>query len=565
MAGRSAYKIAHDDPSCKSLGKPVQVFLNDDGTTSAYCFSCCKPVNLGEGHEKPDHIHVKSYEEMEQDVADIRTCPYPDQTFRGLTPESLKYFGVRMMLSEYDGKTPFALALPYTNSEGKLCQFKVRTLAEKKMWWLGVRPDDGVDLFGWLRAKSSGAKTLYITEGEYDAIALRQILKEMNKGGAYKDQEFAVVSIPNGINSALESLERQGEDLDTRFDEIVLVFDDDVQGQEAAKRICSLYPDTLNVRLPEKDANECLIKGKLKATRDAVIFRAQAVEFTDTRSFASYEEEALEPIVMGKSLPWQGLTDLIYGFREQEFIAIGGGTGCGKTLIGHELAAWFSTIHREEILMCMMEETPRETVQNVCGKLDNIPYHIPELEFDKEKLRETIRSVTRITLWEPENRTDPVSTWESIKRSIKAGGGKYKMIIIDNLTILSEGMNSSERNDFIGAVAGDCAELMLKLNCKIIVLSHLNPPDKKARSHEEGAPVLESQFTGSRALQRYCTLMFGFARNKKAVDPSCSYIECLKHRKYGRVGLRKTYYKRNTGRLIEQNWSIEDFESKKLD
>lgn len=562
MAGRSAYKIKHDDPKCQSSGKPVQVFLNDDGSSSAYCFSCCKPVNLGADHEKPDNIHVKSYEEMVQDVEDTKQCPYPDRAFRALTPESLKYFGVRMMLSEYDGKTPFALALPYTNEEGKLVQYKIRTLAEKKMWWIGVKPDNSVDLFGWPRAKSSGAKTLYVTEGEFDAIALRQILREMNKGGQFKDQEFACVSVPNGISSALEALERQGEELDTRFDEIVLVFDDDIQGQEAAKKICALYPDTLNVRLPEKDANECLIKGKLKATRDAVIFRAQVAEFNDTHKFSHYEEEALEEVVMGLSLPWSSLSDLIYGLREREFIAIGGGTGCGKTLLAHELAAHFAVVHEEEILMCMMEETPRETVQNVSGKIDNIPYHVPNLTFDKDQLRRTIRSLDNITLWNPENRTDPKSTWESIKRSIKAGGGRFKMIIIDNMTVMSEGLSPTERNDYIGMVASDCSELMMKLNCRIVVLSHLNSPDKNAKSHENGAPVLESQFTGSRALQRYCTLMFGFVRNKTAVDSSCSYIECLKHRKYGRVGISKTYYVRATGRLIETNWDGEKFKTK---
>lgn len=572
MAGKSLYKMKHDDPSCQSSSNTLQVFLNDDDTLSAYCFSCCKPVTLDGSFKRPEGIHVKTDEEMFEELEVVRSCERPTTSFRSLSPEMLKYYGVRLIVSEFDGKTPYALGLPYT-LDGKIVQFKIRTLEHKKMWWVGKKQEAGVDLFGWELAKRCGAKTLYITEGEFDAIALQQILQEMDKGTTYSGRQFAIVSIPNGVHSALEALERQGEELDTRFDEIVLVFDDDVEGQKAAKEIASLYPDTLSVRLPEKDANDCLKKGKLKATRDAVIFRASKPEFNDVAGFASYADEALEDVVMGFSLPWDDVTDLMYGLRHTELIAIGGGTGSGKTLLAHELAAHFAIKHDANILLAMMEETPRETVRNVSGKVDDVPYHMPELEYDKVQCRKTIELLgPNIDLWLPENQTAPEETWASIKRAIISLVSKRArldpdqkkpcLVIVDNMTTLSEGLDSSSRNDFIGKVVGEANQLRIKHNLMIVFLSHLNPPDSKSRSHENGAPVLESQFSGSRAMQRYCTFMIGFVRNKKAVDNSCSYIEILKNRLYGRTGAVKTYYISRTGRLIQSGWTKEQFADK---
>lgn len=574
MAGKSVYKIAHEGGACNSSGTPVQVFLNDDNSLSAYCFSCCKPVSLGDDYKRPDNIKVKTDEEMLAELEVVRSCPRPETPFRSISPEMYKMYGVRLMVSEFDGTTPYALALPYT-LDGKIVQFKIRTLEHKKMWWVGKKQEAGVDLFGWELAKRSGAKTIYITEGEFDAIALQQILQEMDKGTAYAGRKFAVVSIPNGVHSALEALERQGEELDSRFDEVVLVFDDDLEGQKAAKEIANLYPDTLSVRLPEKDANDCLAKGKLKAARDAVIFRASKPEFNDVASFADYEDEALEEVVIGFSLPWDGVTDITYGLRHTELIAIGGGTGSGKTLLAHEISAWFAKEHDALLLLAMMEETPRETVRNISGKVDNVPYHVPNTEYDKELCRKTIRSLDpNIDLWLPENQTSPDETWNSIKRAITTLVSKRTrldpdhqkpcVVIVDNMTTLSEGLDSSARNDFIGKVVGEANQIRLKHNIIIIFLSHLNPPDSKSRSHENGAPVLESQFTGSRAMQRYCTFMIGFVRNKKAVDNSCSYIEVLKNRLYGRTGAVKTYYVRNTGRLLQNSWAEEQFKDKDI-
>ena len=565
MAGKSLYKIKHNSHNCQSSGKPLQVFLNDDGTLSGYCFSCRVPVEnpLGDNAVPPPDVKEKTEEEILAELQEIKSAPYFTSEHRKIPAEDLKHAGVRLLVSEFDGKTPYAAAFPYTK-DGKIVRFKITTLSKpKRMWSVGATD---VDLFNWERAKRVGGKTLFITEGEWDAISLRTVLRESNKGTQHADIDFAVVSIPNGVSSAAKAVSRQLEEIYQRFQDIVLCFDTDEAGQKAAAEVIKIAPKAMIALLPCKDANACLEQGRIKATRDAVIFRAAKKTTAGINHIADLIDEALAPVEYGASYPWAALTELTYGQRRGELISIGAGTGIGKSLLAHEIAAHNAKEHNWKTFVVMMEETNAETIRNLCGKIDSIPYHIPGVEYDKDTFRETALSLNdNIILWNPDSRTDAEGTFQGIMNVIRKLGDEIDCVIIDNLTTLSEGMQASERNDFIGEVASKLVDAAMKFEFQAIVFSHLNPPDRSSKSHEEGGKVLESQFTGSRALQRYSHLMVGFVRNKFAIEPNCSYISVLKNRKYGVTGMLKTFYLSTTGRLVQRVWDDEMFASKKID
>src|SRR3546814_17973401 len=65
---------------------------------------------------------------------------------RRLRKKYLEAYGIKVGLSEQDGKTPRLVFFPYTR-DGKIVKYKVRLLGEKRMWSIGT--DNGVDLFGW--------------------------------------------------------------------------------------------------------------------------------------------------------------------------------------------------------------------------------------------------------------------------------------------------------------------------------------------------------------------------------------------------------------------------------
>ena len=559
MAGACIKRLYHRHPSCMSEHKSLQVFKNDDGTFSGYCFSCGRYVSnpLGEiseeDAEKIRNIQPKTKEEIEEEIAEIKECKYLDIKYRDMDPEDWKYYGVRLGVSTYDGVTPAFVCFPRTK-DGKVVSFKVKCFNKKIMWSVGENED--IDLYGWARASKAGSKTLYITEGEEDAQALRKMLKQMNRGTEYESLDYAVVSLNNGASSAVKEIARQLKDINALFKEVVLVFDQDRPGQDAAREVVSkLLPDAKIAKLPCKDANACLHEGRVKATRDAVVFNMQKSMPSTIRSMDSLLEEALEEVQYGISTPWPELDKLTYGIRKKEVWGVGGGTGTGKTTIAHELMAHVGKAHGWRSLGILMEETGADSLRNLAGKVDCIPYNTPGMKYDKEKFKNTVMDLSKhIVLWNHDEISDPHSTWNGIKQTIRTYGAEVDMVGIDNMTALSEGLSMSDKNDFIGLVAKECVDLATKFDICIIIFSHLNAPDKNSRSHENGGKVHESQFTGSRALQRYCHMMFGFERNKQAIDPNCSIIRLLKNRKYGKTGHIKTYYDPETSRLTQRNW-----------
>ncbi len=557
MSGNCIEKLPHTCGSSDGL----QTFYND-GKYSGYCFACSTYVADPYGDNPPEPPVPKTQEQIEEELKEVKECGYVDHTVRSISPDSFKFYGVRIGVNPFDGQTQDRVFFPFTKGN-ELVGFKVRLLKEKVFWSIGETKD--ADMFGWARAKKIGG-TLFITEGEFDSIALRQILKTLQLGTAYENQEYAVVSVTNGVDSAEKCISKHMNEINKIFQKVVLCFDCDGPGKKAAKDIQNkLLPDCLIAQLPAKDANACLVNGQLKACRDAVIFNAAKRMPASLLSIDDLIDETLEDVVYGKSYPWESLDELTYGQRKGELISIGAGVGIGKSLLAHEITAHNHLQHNWKTLMVMMEESPAETIRNVCGKIDSFPYHVPGKVFDKEVLRTTAHSINNhIILWNPDETADPTTTWAAIKNAIREHGSTIDVVIIDNMTTLSEGLSMSDKNEFIGVVAKELVELAMKFEFEAIIFSHLNSPDKSSRPHENGGKVMESQFTGSRALMRYSHMMMGFERNKGALDPNCSLIRLLKNRKYGKTGFIKTYYNEQTGRLFQRNWDDSQYADAKI-
>ena len=122
---------------------------------------------------------------------------------------------------------------------------------------------------------------------------------------------------------------------------------------------------------------------------------------------------ALKKPEWGLSFPWEGLTELTFGLRYGEVIAIGGGVGGGKTLLAHELSAHLINVHKEKVGAFMLEETVGNTIKNIAGKSANIPFHRPDVEFDPELLKsEALKYDGHLFLYRNFGQND----WEDIKR-----------------------------------------------------------------------------------------------------------------------------------------------------
>jgi len=180
----------------------LNVFSNEDGTYSGFCFKC-KTYIPSPYEDKPKDYSPpvgfkKSPEEIRQELKAIGEFKAFAIKDRKLKKETLDYFETKISVSEEDGETPVAHYYPY-KKQGVLTGYKCRLVESKKFWGIGNVKD--ADFFGWDKAIQTGSKRLYITEGELDALSLFQIIDENTKE-AYKDIKPAVVSLINGSSSA---------------------------------------------------------------------------------------------------------------------------------------------------------------------------------------------------------------------------------------------------------------------------------------------------------------------------------------------------------------------------
>lgn len=567
-------KIKHDFPNCKSTsGKSVQVWLNEeDGKRwfSGYCFACSLPVKdpYGDNPPDPEQIHVKTPEEIQEELNEITSCRVFDlDSHRSIEKQYWQDARVRLLVSEFDGTTPNALAHGFTR-DGKLVRWKIKLLDKKIMWSVGDTQEN--DPYNWEAAKAVGGKTLYITEGEEDMIALRQILQTMNRGTKYEELDFAVISLTDGSDSVHKCLARKAEEIRQRWQEVVIVFDNDEPGKKAAREACRLIPGAMIAQLPANDANDCLKRGLLKNTQGAVVFRAARPLPTALVNKELLMLELDEEIPEGASYPWAALTTMTFGQRRGEITTLGGSEGGGKTTLARQITEHNIIQHDWGVLTCFMEETPVETLLRMAGLHDGLPYWEPKFRenpnFDEAKFQATCRRILHnMEIWDRKQQgEDPYETWDGMKVLLRQMGPDIDLFVMDNLTLLSEGISASEKNDFLGKLYADQAKLSEQYQFAILDLSHLNPVPKGQRPHEDGGRIKKGDFTGSRAASKYSHFMLGFERNSQAIDPNCSIIRGIKARKSGKTDGFKTYYESDSGRIVQQYWEDSQFETKEL-
>lgn len=554
MAGQCLCKLSH---SCGS-SNALQVFEDEDGTLSGYCFACSTYVSnpLGVGKTSADIPKVqrisKTKEEVENEMVEIASLGVYDLEERRLRSKVLEPFGIKVGLSEQDGKTPRLVFFPYTK-DGKIVKWKVRLLGEKRMWSVGY--DNDVDLFGWQQAITKGVKKLIITEGEYDAVAMSKILDTYTAAN-FREYIPAVVSLPNGAGNAGRDIGRTYKKINSFFDEVILCFDQDEAGERACKDVLKVLPNAKIATLPCKDANEALLKGMGKAVWRAVQFAAEKAKNTRVVLGSSLKEDALKRPEMGLEWPWPGLTKITRGIRRGETYYIGAGVKMGKSVIVDELAKSLIVDHGLPVLLVKPEEDKARTYQNLVAKAASKVFHDPEVVFDQEAFdaAEPLIGDKAIIL-----DSYQAIDWDTLKEDIRHVVNEYgvKDVIIDPITCFTAGMTASEGNDFLVKMAMEIALLAKELDFTAYLFAHLNAP-KNGEPHERGGEVLSTQFTGSRAMMRACHLMIGLEGNKDPELPdherNVRKLKVLEDRNLGATGIVKLFYDNKTGRLNEMRY-----------
>jgi twinkle protein len=550
--GNCLAKISH---SCGTRSG-LQVFEREDGTVDGYCFSCNTFVRHPYGEEKNvSQIPVvkigKTREEIQQEINEINSYQVFDLPDRKLRKASLERYGIKIGVDETDGVTPRLHYYPYTDEiSGKVTGYKVRLIENKRMWSVGDVKK--TNLFGWEQAVSTGAKRLIITEGELDAVALSRIIEMHTKAG-YEETQPAVCSLPHGAASAHRDLSRLAPKIRKHFKEVSFCFDNDEAGQRAIEDACKVFPEATVITLPEKDANDCIIKGVTRAAFNASIFNAVKPKNSRLVWLDDIWEDSKEPAELGVSYPWAAITKLTRGIRKGETIYIGAAQKMGKSEVVNSLASHLVIEHNWKVLLAKPEESNKKTVKLIAGKVASKRFHDPDVAFDDAAYEQAGKKllgnkVCMVNLYQHLG-------WDTLKQDIHSAAGEgVDAVFIDPITNLTNGMSSAEANTKLQEIAQELSAMALDLNIVIFIFCHLRNPDS-GLPHDRGGSVLTSQFAGSRAMGRSCNYMFGLEGNK---DPSSSEEErnqrtlvLLDDREFGEVGRVSLYWDKVTTQFNE--------------
>ena len=542
-------KISH---SCGS-SDGLQVF-EQDGNYTGYCFVCQTYIEDPYQDKEPGYVpsapKEKTPEQIARELQSISEWQTLDLPDRCLRKESLEYFGVKVGVSETDGTTPFMVALPY-HDENSLISVKMKTIGHKDKTFI-IGDHKAALPFGWHQAIATGAKNLIITEGEEDAVAVFQAIKDGSKP-EYRDYNPAVISLSSGSSSVKRDLTRLQNEVNQRFKEVVLAFDMDDAGQLAVEDAMQIFPHATGVKLPAKDANECLMQGKVKGLRNSVLFQNATPKNSNVINASTLYDDAKVAAEWGLSWPWESMTQLTRGIRFGETYYLGAGVKMGKSEIVNALAAHLMVEHGLNVFLAKPEEANKKTVKMVLGKVAGRIFHDPKVEFDDaayEKARELVDD--KLLLLDLYQHVGWSSLRADIIKAVNEDGAKA--VFIDPITNLTNGIAAGETNTVLQQIAQDLSALAKDLDIVVFIFCHLKAAETQP-SHERGGKVLSHQFSGSRAMMRSCNYMIGVEGDKSPEvsreERNVRKLVLLEDREFGEVGIVPLYWDSNTSLFTE--------------
>lgn len=526
---------------CPTCGHRGCLGVNEDG--SAKCFSCGDYIrNFKEGNMEPTPRLVK-------DNVVISEGTFNPLRDRGISEATAKKYGVKSTTNSNGDITRHFY--PYYNGSEEVA-YKTRIVDGKGFMATGPISDCG--LFGQQLISDKGGKYITLVEGECDAMAAYELL----------GSKWPVVSIKNGAQGAERDVKNQLEFLE-RFDNIIICFDSDKPGQEAAKKVARiLKPNKAKIMvIPDgfKDANDMLRNNQhssyVNAWWNAKTYTPSGV-LNVTENKDKYHNR-----VKKKSIPypWEGLNKKLEGLRQGELVLVAGGTGLGKTAVTRELEHWLIKETGDNIGIVALEEDWTRTVDGILSIEANTRLHIDRIreEYSKEELDILFDDVfvdnennDRVWIHAHFGSNDIDGIFSKLRYMIV--GCECKWVVIDHLHMMVSATLEGDERRSIDSIMTRLRSLAEETGAGLILVSHLRRIDGN-KGHEKGAETDLSHLRGSQSIGQISDSVITLERNQQSDDPivaSTTRVRVLKSRYTGDVGIA-TYllYDKETGRLTE--------------
>ena len=517
-------------PKCNS-SDAATLYLGADDRQYLKCYSCGKVTQMDDDDTGPKESVFERVKKRPKTDSPVLSSPtelgkvlaIPE---RDISRESAQFYGILQTDSEY--------RFPYVGG------FKVRKKDDKKFFSEG-KP---TGLFGQDRFPAGG-KFVTITEGEFDAVAAFQML-----GARYPS-----VSIKDGASGAVKAVTEAFEWLDS-FDKVVICFDNDKPGQEAAKKVAELFSHkALVVKLNKyKDANEYLSNQNSKDFVDSW-WRAERYTPDGIVQGSTLWDKLNQPRKPAEVMyPFEGLNKLTYGIRKGELVMVTSGSGMGKSQFLRELTWQILQKTEDSVGLMFLEENNEKTGLGLMSLAVNKPLHLPDSEYTPEEYKDAFDKTLgtgRIYLFDHFGSSGIDNIVSRVR--YMARGCNCGFILLDHISIVVSNQENTDERKALDEIMTKLRTLVQETGIALICVSHLKRPDGKG--HEEGAATSLAQLRGSGSIAQLSDIVIGLERNGQADDPverNTTYMRVLKNRFCGLTGPAcAALYSRDTGRMFE--------------
>lgn len=533
-------------PKCGS-GNGLQVW-EEDGAFNGTCFACSRYFSdpyRGNTATPPADREKREFTNMKPE--ELPTGSIPE---RGIKLESNSDYGVRVAYSEMDGRTVTKSYYPDTK-EGIIVGWEERDHVNKRFSAIGDRKGS-LELWGSQLAKKNHGKKLFITEGRLDAISLYQTIIEHNSV-KWKHLKPSVVSLTRGASGAVKDLINNRKFVES-FGEVILVFDNDEAGKKATTDVIKTFPLFKSVTLPLKDANDMLMKGRSKELYDECMWNSQIVRQGTVLDVSDFIEDALIKPKMGIETPWPNVTRLTYGFRPHTIHIVGAAPKIGKSDHEYQIIHHLAYNLGKKVGVFDLENPPAKTAKKVASKQAGIDFTRPDAVYETSTLRTNLEKMDGIVKFYDRGAS---RDWLDIRGAMEEMHllDGVDFFVLDPITALISRFTSSEANDVLNEICTDMADFVHKFPVTLINYSHVNPKQKGSKPHEDGARVLSSEFTGSRAMEKWFHYGWGIRRNRSPDCPfeeqNISHLDLLFDRDFGNTGTTKLFFNKANMRYLE--------------
>lgn len=459
-----------------SCGSSDAFSWNTDGY--GFCHSCGR----GYPSREPTYGWAKEVYPVSEwkEPGEVKKVTY--KGIRGIDEDVAKMYGIQRHLDE-DGNW-VRDAFKYSNN----VKYKLATPpGAKKKFDFKQHGVSVLDLFG-PDFNAGTSKRIYITEGEYDAASLFQVL----------GKTYPVKGLPSG--SFGDKFMKHNYEYLSTFEQIVYAGEQDTTGKKAIDRFYQAFPEKLYfVPMTKwKDANEFLENGDGEDLKWAAL---KPQRYSPDNFFCSDQE--FEAILREEN-PYEatptGHSGIDYHCRG---LVRGGVTfikalpGVGKTeIVRYFERAMLNTddikvgmIHMEEMksttLRCM---ATYELNTNVRTKEDALENNVPEEKVIEAALKAA--KGDRTIIFEMRIEDDPLKIIEYVKLAAGVYGADY--VFIDHIQRLTYLGGTDGATNVLTQIASNLAQISKELNIGVVIISHINEDGstKYAKSLEEEAIIL---------------------------------------------------------------------------